>query len=194
MNFSNAVFLKSAAEPGQFIRDGRPQVVFAGRSNVGKSSVINALTGRRNLARVGNTPGKTTHVNYFSIDESFMLVDLPGYGYSKKSDAEKRRWAELMETYFKQYDAITLGVLVVDARHEPTELDRQMASYFQQTCVPWAVIANKTDKLKPREIEHSLETIKKTLVLDASVALIPFSAEKRAGRSELQAEILNRIK
>lgn len=193
MNFGNAVFMKSAAGPEQFIHDARSQVVFAGRSNVGKSSVINTLTGRKNLARVGNTPGKTTHVNYFLIDEKFMLVDLPGYGYSKRSDAEKRRWADLMEAYFQQYDVITLGVLVVDIRHEPTVLDRQMAAYFQQTCVPWLVLANKADKLKAREIEGSLEAIKKTLVLDDSVALIPFSAEKGLGKAGLAAEIALRV-
>ena len=194
MNFSNAEFLKSAAGPGQFIRDARGQIVFAGRSNVGKSSVINTLTGRKNLARVGNTPGKTTHVNYFAIDGKILLVDLPGYGYSKRSAAEKRRWADLMEAYFRQYDIITLGVLVVDARHEPTVLDRQMASYFQQTCVPWIVLANKADKLKPRELEGSLETIKRILVLDDSVALIPFSAEKRIGKAEFAGEIERRVK
>ena len=193
MNFLNAEFLKSAAEPEQFIRDSRGQVVFAGRSNVGKSSVINTLTGRKNLARVGNTPGKTTHVNYFAANEKVLLVDLPGYGYSKRSASEKRRWAGLMEAYFRQYSVITLGVLVLDARHAPTGLDRQMAAYFQQTCVPWAVLANKTDKLKPSEISDSLKTIKSTLVLDDSVALIPFSAEKKLGQAELAAEIERRL-
>ena len=192
MNFSKAEFLISAAGPGQFIRDGRGQVVFAGRSNVGKSSVINTLTGRKNLARVGNTPGKTEHVNYFSVDSRLLLVDLPGYGYSKRSASEKKRWAELMESYFRQFDVITMGVLVLDSRHEPTVLDKQMAAYFQQTCLPWAVLANKADKLKPTELEESLARIKRTLVLDDAVPLIPFSAVKGQGKTEL-ASVISRV-
>lgn len=193
MNFGNAEFVKSAASPAQFIQDGRGQVVFAGRSNVGKSSVINTLTGRKNLARVGNTPGKTSHVNYFLLDDRIYFVDLPGYGYSKRSVSEKQRWAELMEAYFQQFELIALGVLVVDARHEPSALDRQMAAYFQQTCLPWAVLANKADKLKPREVAESLERIRSALVLDESVPLIAFSAEKRDGKNAFLAELLRRI-
>ena len=114
MNLHNAEFILSAASRRDFLRDGLPQIAFAGRSNVGKSSVINRLLGRKNLARVGSAPGKTTHVNYFRVDGSFYLVDLPGYGYAKVPRAEKERWARLMEDYFSAPESITLGVMVVE--------------------------------------------------------------------------------
>ena len=184
MNLHNAVFILSAAGPGQFIRDGRPQFVFAGRSNVGKSSVINRLLSRKNFARVGETPGKTAYINYFLIDEKAYFVDLPGYGYARVSQAEKRRWAGLMESYFQSFEPITRGFLIVDARHTPTADDITMAAWFQQTCVPFAVIANKTDKLKARELPARLDDIRKTLVLDERNGLIPFSARTGRGRGE----------
>ena len=128
LNFNKAEFVRSAGEPKDFLRDGLPQFAFAGRSNVGKSSVINRLVGRKNLAYVGASPGKTTHINYFLIDQKAYLVDLPGYGYAKVSRSEKERWARLMETYFqREADAITTGVLIVDIRHKPTA-----NSYFGQ--------------------------------------------------------------
>jgi len=191
MNLHNAAFILSAAGPEQFIRDGRPQYVFAGRSNVGKSSVINRLLNRRNFARVGETPGKTVYVNYFLIDEKVWFVDLPGYGYAKVSQAEKHRWAGLMESYFQEMDAITRGFLIVDARHTPTSDDVTMAAWFQQTCVPFAVIANKADKLKPRELPACLDDIRMTLVLDERNRLIPFSAVTGLGREAVLEMIEN---
>ena len=193
MNLHNAAFVLSAAGPDQFIKDGRPQFVFAGRSNVGKSSVINRLLGRRNFARVGETPGKTIYVNYFLIDGKAYFVDLPGYGYAKVSQAEKRRWAGLMESFFGSFELITRGFLIVDARHTPTADDVTMASWFQQTCVPFAVIANKTDKLKKRELPARLEDIRKTLVLDERNGLIPFSARTGEGREEVLMMIEDQV-
>ena len=133
LNFNKAEFVRSAGEPKDFLRDGLPQFAFAGRSNVGKSSVINRLVGRKNLAYVGASPGKTTHINYFLIDQKAYLVDLPGYGYAKVSRSEKERWARLMETYFqREADAITTGVLIVDIRHKPTDNDLVMHDWFRQ--------------------------------------------------------------
>ena len=124
MNFTKAEFIRSAADPKDFLRDGLPQMAFAGRSNVGKSSVINRLASRRNLAYVGATPGKTAQINYFKVDEKAWLVDLPGYGYAKVSRSEKERWSHLMEQYFQdEGDILTVGVLIVDARHKPTADD-----------------------------------------------------------------------
>lgn len=189
MNIHNVKFIRSAASLSDCPRDGLPQVAFAGRSNVGKSSVINRLLLRKNFARVGEAPGKTTHINYFLLDEALYLVDLPGYGYAKVPQAEKERWAKLIEGYFADTAWITLGVLIVDARHTPTANDVTMARFFQETGKPYLVVANKLDKLKKSEIEKNLAEIRQTLQLDDSVELIPFSAEKGMGRETLLARI-----
>lgn len=191
LNLHNAVFVRSAAGPKDFLRDGLPQVVFAGRSNVGKSSVINRLLNRKNLAKVGSAPGKTTHVNYFLIDEKLYLVDLPGYGYAKVSQAEKERWGRLMESWFADTSLMTLGVLVADARHKPTTGDVTMAECFKATGKPFLVAANKLDKLKKSEIEGNLALIRQTLDLPETVKVIPFSAEKGDGRQALLDAILS---
>ncbi len=193
MNLHKAEFVLSAAGPAQFIYDGKPQFVFAGRSNVGKSSVINKLLNRKNFARVGETPGKTVYVNYFLIDNTAYFVDLPGYGYAKVSQSEKGRWAQLMEAYFRRMELITHGFLIVDARHTPTPDDKTMAEYFQQTCVPFSVIANKVDKLKSRELAARLEDIRKTLVLDERDGLFCFSAQTGQGRDEVLDRIYSRL-
>lgn len=190
MNIHNVSFVLSAAEESAFLRDGKPQIVFAGKSNVGKSSVINRLLLRKNFARVGEAPGKTVHVNYFDLDGKLYLVDLPGYGYAKVSAAEKERWAKLMERYFREKERISLGIMIVDARHKPTENDIIMADYFLASGRPFLVLANKLDKCKKSEIEGSLSQIRETLSLPESVKLIPFSAEKGDGREALLAEIL----
>ena len=189
INFNQAEFVLSAVKPATFIRDGRPQVTFAGRSNVGKSSVINRLLNRKNFARVGATPGKTTQINYFRIDGKIYFTDLPGYGYAKVSKDERDRWGRLMENYFAEEGLITLGVLIVDARHKPTADDVTMCDYFKSTQCPMVVVANKLDKLKKSEIEPNLALIRQTLTLDDSVQLTPFSAEKGIGKTELLAAI-----
>lgn len=156
INFNKAEFVLSAVKASTFIRDGKPQVTFAGRSNVGKSSVINRLLGRKNFARVGATPGKTNQINYFDIDGKIYFTDLPGYGYAKVSKEERDRWGRLMESYFAEPDLITLGVLIVDARHKPTADDVTMCDWFKGTGCPVIVVANKLDKLKKSEIEPNL--------------------------------------
>lgn len=185
LNLHNAVFVRSAAGAKDFPRDGLPQVVFAGRSNVGKSSVINRLLNRKNIAKVGAAPGKTTHINYFLIDEKLYLVDLPGYGYAKVSQAEKARWGRLIESWFADTALMSLGVSVVDARHKPTADDVTMVECFKATGKPFAVVANKLDKLKKSEVEGNLCLIRQTLALPEEVKVIPFSAEKGTGREEL---------
>jgi GTP-binding protein len=186
MNWNNAEYVRSAASRGDFLHDGRVQIAMAGRSNVGKSSVINRMVRRKNLARVGNSPGKTRQVNYFLIDGAFYLVDLPGYGYARVSQAEKERWGRLMESYFADH-TLTLGLLIVDARHKPTADDCTMAQWFKESGCPFVVVANKLDKLKKSEIEPNLQRIRDTLELGEDTALIPFSAEKGEGREELLA-------
>ena len=186
INFNKADFVLSSVKASTFIRDGKPQVTFAGRSNVGKSSVINRLVGRRNLAYVGASPGKTTHINYFRIDGKAYLVDLPGYGYAKVSQAEKARWARLMESYFQsESEVLTAGVLIVDIRHQPTANDLTMHQWFRESGCPEIVVANKLDKLKKSQVEPALQVIRETLELGEGDILIPFSAEKGTGKEEL---------
>lgn len=193
LNINNAEFIKSAAAPEGFLRDSLPSIVFAGKSNVGKSSVINRLLNRRNFARVGEAPGKTIHVNYFLIDRRVHFVDLPGYGYAKVSQAEHQRWSQLMEDFFSDPARITLGVMLVDARHRPTADDVTMAEWFKASGMPLTVVANKCDKLKKSEIGPNLALIRETLALPESVSLIPFSAQNGAGRDTLMNEILHRV-
>lgn len=190
INIQKTEFVISAAKKADFPRDQLPQVVFAGRSNVGKSSVINCLLGRKNFARVGNSPGKTTHINYFKVDNQLYLVDLPGYGYARVSQAERARWGRLIEQWFQDPSLMTLGIQIVDARHKPTADDCTMIECFKQSGKPFIVVANKLDKLKKSEIEPNLLQIKTTLQLDGSVKVIPFSAEKKLGRAELLSLVL----
>ena len=186
LNFGKAAFSRSAGAPKDFLKDGLPQFAFAGRSNVGKSSVINRLLNRKNLAYVGASPGKTTQINYFLVDDRAYLVDLPGYGYAKVSQAEKERCAKLMETYFQEgADAITAGVLIVDIRHKPTENDKVMHGWFRESGCPEIIVANKLDKLKKSQVEPALALIRETLELTEEDILIPFSAEKGMGKDEL---------
>ena len=193
INFQQAEFIRSATAPKDFPRDGLPQVAFAGRSNVGKSSVINRLLGRKNFARVGAAPGKTVHINYFLIDKTFYLVDLPGYGYAKVSKAERDRWGRLMEDYFADRELMTFGAMIVDARHKPTADDCVMAQWFKDSGKPFVVVANKQDKIKKSEWEPNLARIRETLALDAQTPVISFSAEKGLGKEELLGVILDHI-
>ena len=191
LNFNKTEFVRAAARQSDFLRDGLPQLAFAGRSNVGKSSVINRIVNRKNLAYVGASPGKTTQINYFRVDGGAYLVDLPGYGYAKVSKAEKERWGRLMESYFQDEGGlITLGVQIVDIRHKPTPDDVTMYSWFRDSGCPSVVVANKLDKLKKSQVEPALALIRETLELPEDALLIPFSAEKGTGREELIRALL----
>ncbi len=192
MNFNNVSFLISAAAPKDFPKNRLPEIAFAGKSNVGKSSVINRILNRKNFARVGDKPGKTIHVNYFTVDSKCYFVDLPGYGYAKVSQAEKDRWGRLMENYFAA-QRIDLGVLIVDARHAPTNNDITMARWFLDSQCPFVVVANKLDKLKKSEIEPNLQTIRADLELPDDCVLIPFSAEKGTGKEDLVRLIMSTV-
>lgn len=189
MNLHNVEFLISAASPKDFPKTRLPEIAFAGKSNVGKSSVINRVLNRKNFARVGEKPGKTIHVNYFAVDKKCYFVDLPGYGYAKVSQAEKDRWAKLMENYFAA-QRIDLGILIVDARHAPTKNDITMARWFLDSGCPFVVVANKLDKLKKSELIPNMQTIREDLELPESCVVLPFSAEKGNGRDELIRFIL----
>lgn len=189
MNLHNVEFLISAASTKDFPSNRLPEIAFAGKSNVGKSSVINRILNRKNFARVGEKPGKTIHVNYFTIDRKCYFVDLPGYGFAKVSQAEKERWGRLMESYFAS-DRIDLGVMIVDARHAPTNNDVTMARWFLDSGCRFVVVANKLDKVKPSQVKGNLETIREDLELPEECPLIPFSAEKGTGKDELIKHIM----
>ena len=189
MNFQNVEFHISAAAPKDFPRDRLPEIAFAGKSNVGKSSVINRILQRKNFARVGEKPGKTIHVNYFTVDKKCYFVDLPGYGYAQVSQKEKDRWGKLMEDYFAA-GRIDLGVFIVDARHAPTNNDITMARWFLDSGCPFVVVANKLDKVKKSQIEGNLKLIRQDLELPEDCPVIPFSAEKGDGRDALVKLIL----
>ena len=155
--------------------------------------MINSLMNRKSLARVSEKPGKTQTINFYNINDAMYLVDLPGYGYAKVSRTEKERWGRLIESWFADPSLMTLGVSIVDARHKPTADDVMMAECFKATGKPFAVVANKLDKLKKSEIEGNLALIRQTLTLPDTVKVIPFSAEKGEGRESLLALITGHL-
>ena len=193
MNLHNVEFIKSAAAAGGLLHDDIPQIVFSGKSNVGKSSVINKLLNRKRAARVSSTPGKTVHINYFLIDKKAYFVDLPGYGYAKVAKTERARWSTLMEIYFSSADHIALGVMLVDSRHPPTKDDITMGEWFKATGCPMVVVANKVDKLKSSEKEKNIEVIRQALDMREDIPIIPFSAEKGTNKELLLTSIFGAI-
>lgn len=194
MDFRNTVFVRSAAKRADFPKDGRPRVIFAGRSNVGKSSTINCVVGKKGFARVSSVPGKTVFVNLFLLEDRGWLVDLPGYGYSKTSQKERERYSRLIEEYFAEdREYISRIYLIVDARHKPTADDVAMAKWVRYYAKPMTVVANKLDKLKKSEIEPNLARIRETLALTDADLLIPFSAEKGTNCDLLKNDIQKSI-
>ena len=192
INYQLAKFVASYGKVSQIPESTCPEVSFVGRSNVGKSSIMNKLFGRKNLVKVSSTPGKTSNINFFEADD-VHFVDLPGYGFARRSKAERDRWGKLMENYFQSAGLIHLGVQIVDARHKPTADDVTMHDYFVQTGCPVVIVANKLDKLKAREIEPNLAQIRETLSLRDDELVIPFSAEKGTGKEQLIAAILDHL-
>ena len=194
MDFRKTVFVKSAAYAKDFPRDMMPRVVFVGRSNVGKSSTINQVVGKKGFARVSSVPGKTVFVNLFKVDEKGWLIDLPGYGYSKTSKEERDRYSRLIEDYFAaDQENITRIYMIVDARHKPTADDVTMVQWVRHYGCPLTVVANKMDKLKKSEVEPNLARIRETLMLSEEDMLIPFSAEKGTNCDLLKADIQKAI-
>ncbi len=188
MKIVSADFIISAARPEQYPNDSLPEVAFAGRSNVGKSSLINRLVQRRKLVRVSNTPGRTQIINFFLVNRVLRLVDLPGYGYAKVSREVKAGWEPMMRAYLGQRANLKLVVHILDARHEPTPLDMEFSAWLAGQGKPSVLVATKWDKLKP---SHHHATIKMLAgALPAGARPIPFSAETGLGRDELWGEII----
>ena len=190
LNFNKAEFVRSAGEPKDFLRDGLPQFAFAGRSNVGKSSVINRLVGRKNLAYVGASPGKTTHINYFLIDDKIYFTDLPGYGYAKVSNADRERWDDLINSYFEAQRHHTLLVQLIDCRHAPSADDIQMLQYLHYHNIPFVVALTKADKLKKSQLAQTQEEFEKLCLPYGCQKVVLTSGESGYGIPELQA-VLN---
>lgn len=185
MDYVNASLLATAVKPEQYPDTFVPEVAFAGRSNVGKSSLINCLTNRTKLARTSSSPGKTAVINFYDIDGRYRLVDLPGYGYAKVSKSEKERWGDMIETYLSNRYNLIAVVQLVDARHKPTNDDIMMMQWIKSIGYTPVVIATKTDKLKKTQLEKNLTDIYNTLELDDNSVLFPFSSEKRTGKEEV---------
>ena len=189
MDFINAKLLQTAVKKEQYPDTLVPEVAFVGRSNVGKSSLINCLTNRTKLARTSSSPGKTATINFYDIDGNYRLVDLPGYGYAKVSKAEQQRWASMIDTYLSDRFNLVQVIQLVDARHKPTQDDITMLQWIRHFGYTPVVVATKLDKLKKSQIETNLTLIYHTLELDDDCILLPFSSEKKTGREELSVLI-----
>lgn len=185
MKISSADFVTSAVKAANYPAGGLPEVALAGRSNVGKSSLLNKLVNRKSLARTSNTPGRTRLINFFLVNGVFRLVDLPGYGYAKVSAGEREGWRKMVEEYLKNRENLKGVILLVDSRHPPTDQDKQMYDWLKHWMVPTAVVATKADKLSRSRLLQSLKVIRETLLLSGGDRLVPFSAETGLGREEL---------
>lgn len=190
INFQNAEFEKSAVAKEQYPKSDMLEFAFAGRSNVGKSSMINKVLNRKSLARVSGTPGKTITINFYNIDKKIYLVDLPGYGYAKRSKEEVAKWGNMMEDYLANREQLVQTILLVDSRHTPTAQDIQMAEWIRHYHDRLVVIATKMDKLKKSEIDDRLNDIADTLELTEEDILIPFSTNSDEGK-ELVIDLLH---
>ena len=185
VNLQNVKLVMSAGFPEQFPSDGLPQIAFSGRSNVGKSSLINTLLGRKTLARVSGTPGKTITANFYLIDGKFYLVDLPGYGFARRPDAEKEKWSRLMEAYLGNNPALSLIVQLIDLKVGPTQDDDKMLQWLCDARFPYVVAATKADKLNVTERKKQLDTLSVDQMILEGTHVVAFSSLKGEGRDEL---------
>lgn len=193
MKITKAEFMTSAVKPSQYPPVGVPEIAFAGRSNVGKSSLINLLMGNKKLAKVSSTPGKTRTINFFNINDDFRIVDLPGYGYAKVSKSQSDDWGPMMESYLSKREDLLKVLQLVDIRHAPSAQDKQMYAYLRYYGLSGIVIATKADKLSRNEMNKNISMIKKELELDQDDIIIPVSSLTKQGMDEvlgIMAELL----
>lgn len=192
INTQNVSLRISAGLPKQFPADKMVQVALSGRSNVGKSSLVNTLLGRKSLARVSSSPGKTVTVNFYDVDKKLFLVDLPGYGFAKRSAEDKKKWSSLTDGYFTSnpnFDLIKLVVQLVDSRIGPTKDDEMMLDFMNGADIPYIIVATKSDKLNKTEREKSVELINSNPYIAPDTPVIYFSSLKNEGKNELWSEI-----
>lgn len=190
MKITSAEFVKSAFNKSHWTTDGLPEIAFLGRSNVGKSSLLNSLLARKGLARTSNTPGRTQSINYFLVNKSIYFVDLPGYGYAKVSKSMRSDWGVMAREYLSERSELVLSIQLIDSRHEPTDLDRQLNSWLVEYEKPFIVVATKTDKLSNNQLQKQLKVIGNTIT-DAKV--IAYSTVSGKGREEVWQEILRAL-
>ena len=181
----------SAVNKSQYPAEGIPEIALAGRSNVGKSSIINTLLNRRNFARTSQTPGKTRTINFYLINNEFYFVDLPGYGYAKIAKSEKEKWGGIMERYLESRQELCSIFLLVDIRHEPTADDKLMYEWIKHFGYNCVVIATKADKISRGQYQKHISIIRKKLQMESSEKVIPVSSLKKTGVEELWEEIVN---
>ena len=198
INRQNSKFVISAATPSAFISDGKPQIVLSGRSNVGKSSLINTILSNGKLARTSSAPGKTVMVNFYSVDDKFYFVDLPGYGYAKRSGDQKKQFGSLTDSYLNKYGSPTFVLQLIDLKVGPTGDDCMMLDWLASSNIPYAVVATKTDKLNKTDRENNLNALKThPLLCDENgknvVDIIPFSSLKGEGKEEVFSLIISHI-
>lgn len=189
MIIKNASYEVTAVKPEQYPEGDIPEIAFVGRSNVGKSSIINTLVNRKNLARVGSTPGKTRQINFFNVDNVLRLVDLPGYGYANVSKEEKASWGKLADAYLSTRSQLKLIIMLVDIRHTPTKDDKVMHQWLKDTNIPYIVVTTKSDKISRAQISKRIGEIRKELELTDNISIIPFTSLKKQGKDELLEEI-----
>jgi GTP-binding protein len=193
MEIKQSEFITSAVKPDQYPTDNRLEIAFVGRSNVGKSSLINSLTNRRKLVKVSRTPGKTRLVNFFLINNDFYFVDLPGYGYAKVSKVEKESWGKFIEMYLVNRSQLKRIILLVDCRHKPTGDDKLMYSFIKHYGYDCTVVATKTDKLTKNELKKNIAMLKKELDLAGEDKLLTYSSLSKQGKEELLENIGNAL-
>ena len=191
MKVKSATFVKSATSPEHYPRDGKPEIAFMGRSNVGKSSLINSLLGTRGLARTSSTPGRTQLINFFLINDAFHFVDLPGYGYARVPVDVKRLWGPMVEKYLATRPNLMLSILITDSRHEPTKLDLLMREWLQERGKPFIIVATKADKLTNNQLRANLRRASAVLGKDSEI--IAYSAVTRSGADRIWKVITTRI-
>ncbi len=185
LEIKSATFIKSAVSPKDYLRDGRPQIAFAGRSNVGKSSLINSLVNQKGLARTSSTPGKTREINYFLINNAFYFVDLPGFGYAKVAKSVRDAWRPMVESYIDENDALKGLILLIDVRRTPSDMDLQLAEWLEAAEKPYLPVLTKRDKVSNNELQVLLRATRKALHLSPIESVLTYSTTKRQGRDEL---------
>lgn len=189
MRIKQIEFVMSAVSPNQYPDDALPEIALAGRSNVGKSSLINCLTGRKNLARTSSKPGKTQTINFYRCNNSFYLADVPGYGFAKVSKSIRQAWSKMMETYFHSRSSLRAVILIIDIRHPPTNDDQQMVQFLRFKQIPTIIVATKADKIARGKWLNHLKVVRIQLGLSSQDFLIPFSAQTGTGKKELLQHI-----
>ncbi len=185
MNVNNVNLAAVAVRKEQYPEGGLPEVAFAGKSNVGKSSLINAMINRKALARTSGSPGKTRTINFYNVENSLMFVDLPGYGYARTSKSEQEKWGKMIEGYLMKREYLKGIILLIDIRHEPGENDKMMYEWLRHYGHKIIIVATKSDKLKRSQINKHLSVIIKSLNLEKDDIIIPFSSENKSGKDEL---------